>query len=174
MADDHESTSIIHIHNGIVNKSGCTVKGDYNQIRGSGNRVIGDFNIILGSGNRVYGRDNKCYGSGNTVIRTRQRRAEPRERKRKKLSHSPPKCRKPRLLVPKKEEEEIIPDDEGRDTSGDCTICCERLACTAIIDCGHASMCIQCIRRILMGPLKKRKCPLCKAPIVKGAMRIFN
>lgn len=54
--------------------------------------------------------------------------------------------------------------NRNHDDDQQCIICFERVRNAAIFPCGHAQMCEQCTRRIMMG---RNLCPICQRRIVE-------
>lgn len=60
----------------------------------------------------------------------------------------------------------LPPDEIGEPTADEarqCGVCLTSRACTALIECGHSSLCVRCARSIVL--TGTGRCPLCTLPI---------
>lgn len=69
----------------------------------------------------------------------------------------------------------IIPSQKIKDHSAEkesavCIMCLDHAIKTAMIDCGHACLCITCLRTIVL--IGNGMCPKCRCPITR-AMNIY-
>eukprot|EP01105_Mastigella_eilhardi_P007951 TRINITY_DN1968_c0_g1_i1.p2 TRINITY_DN1968_c0_g1~~TRINITY_DN1968_c0_g1_i1.p2 ORF type:complete len:230 (+),score=47.83 TRINITY_DN1968_c0_g1_i1:219-908(+) len=62
-------------------------------------------------------------------------------------------------------------DEPTEKGSTACAVCMTNKVKVALIDCGHAVMCVGCARTLLRD--EHPRCPVCRAPIKKGALTIF-
>jgi len=71
------------------------------------------------------------------------------------------------ILPPAEDEKSVnIPDAEL------CIICKDRKSCTVIIDCGHANLCITCVRHLVLDE-EITTCPTCRAKMT-NIIKIFR
>jgi hypothetical protein len=80
----------------------------------------------------------------------------------------PPISKKKSIILPAAEDEKSvnIPDAEL------CIICKDRKSCTVIIDCGHANLCITCVRHLVLDE-EITTCPTCRAKMT-NIIKIFR
>jgi len=96
-----------------------------------------------------------------------------RSNKRKNTTKKP---RKPRNNKKKKdnhqEKKETGNHTQDQDEEEECVICMDTKSDTAVIPCGHATFCYDCIFKV-GNSSKNPVCPNCRSPM-KGVMKLFR
>lgn len=80
----------------------------------------------------------------------------------------PPSDAEQKILVPA--DEKGVP---ATDATKQCIICCDNKISACIVDCGHANLCVTCIRRVVQLSPDKAACPNCNTKITK-VIKIFQ
>lgn len=165
-------------HNVIIGNNN-NIKSGSSRVEGAGNDCRGHNYDIYGQNNTLYGNNSKISGNGNKVVGRRNSVIGKHnvEYSCKKEEACAVTVRGGNIIcisveIPKKELESTIKDESVAEEVL-CIICSERRINTVILDCRHSKMCVTCSRRIMLGEIEQRKCPVCREEIKKGIIKIF-